>query len=555
MNRFSLAYREQQQLFLFDRSYVAATLLKVGGVSTLLARFVVQFFWNPAIAVTLTVCLLTLSSYLLWLFVRESRKDWWSAVLCIVPSCIMGASISDGNLHLDYVTSVLLTELFLFLYKNIRARNLLWGIVLTIAAYLAAGPAAILFAACACVYDFMHKTGRAIYSISFPLVSIACSAVAYLVAAEPSWAAALTPSFHYEPGLKMPSFHWMAWVSVPAVVALCGIRSRKVVLSVGVLSAAVTLASAPMVSGRLDSESHRESCEFELYAVNEQWDELISSCKGHKWSPGTANYLNLALAHKGMLAGNLLKYDNRGTKSLVQISDNSPAEPRVAMIMYAMGNVAVAQNIAFNSLMTPQGYVPSMLKMNARIELMRGSYDVADKYLSLLEKSLHYRAWARAQKVFLYDDSAVEADPVLGSGRLCFSNVEGFAMSQNPVDEVLKVLEADPDNEMTMQYALSYLLLSKDVARLQRFVEKYWGSPSLQALPVAAQEALLFLSAYPQKFAGAVPVSGEWCMEHGVTDGVLEHFKSFRQIRPTRDGKVPMSYKGTYWFYLVNTQT
>ena len=106
MNRFSLAYREQQQLFLFDRSYVAATLLKVGGVSTLLARFVVQFFWNPAIAVTLTVCLLTLSSYLLWLFVRESRKDWWSAVLCIVPSCIMGASISDGNLHQDYVALI-----------------------------------------------------------------------------------------------------------------------------------------------------------------------------------------------------------------------------------------------------------------------------------------------------------------------------------------------------------------------------------------------------------------------------------------------------------------
>ena len=47
MNRFALAYREQQQLFLFDKTYLLGTLLKVGGLSTLTGRFIVQFFWNP----------------------------------------------------------------------------------------------------------------------------------------------------------------------------------------------------------------------------------------------------------------------------------------------------------------------------------------------------------------------------------------------------------------------------------------------------------------------------------------------------------------------------
>ena len=47
MNHYALAYREQQQLFMFDKTYLWGTLLKVGGLATLLARFIVQFFWNP----------------------------------------------------------------------------------------------------------------------------------------------------------------------------------------------------------------------------------------------------------------------------------------------------------------------------------------------------------------------------------------------------------------------------------------------------------------------------------------------------------------------------
>ena len=45
MNPFALAYREQQQLFIYDKTYLYGTLFKVGGLATLLARFIVQFFF------------------------------------------------------------------------------------------------------------------------------------------------------------------------------------------------------------------------------------------------------------------------------------------------------------------------------------------------------------------------------------------------------------------------------------------------------------------------------------------------------------------------------
>ena len=65
MNPFALAYREQQQLFIYDRTYLCGTLFKVGGLATLLARFIVQFFWNPKVAMAITLLLLALSVYML----------------------------------------------------------------------------------------------------------------------------------------------------------------------------------------------------------------------------------------------------------------------------------------------------------------------------------------------------------------------------------------------------------------------------------------------------------------------------------------------------------
>ena len=59
-----------------------------------------------------------------------------------------------------------------------------------------------------------------------------------------------------------------------------------------------------------------------------------------------------------------------------------------------------------------------MLKMILQIDLMRGAYSVALKYIELLEKSFHYSEWATAQRKFLFDDQAVEQDVVLGTGQI-----------------------------------------------------------------------------------------------------------------------------------------
>ena len=136
MNRFALAYREQQQLFMFDKTYLWGTLLKVGGLATLLARFIVQFFWNPTAAIIISLALLGLSAYMTWAYVRDSRKDWGLIPLCLIPSILIGASLSDNSLHFEYLTSILLVQATLLIYKSIKSRKVISGIALSIILYL-----------------------------------------------------------------------------------------------------------------------------------------------------------------------------------------------------------------------------------------------------------------------------------------------------------------------------------------------------------------------------------------------------------------------------------
>jgi len=555
MNPFALAYREQRQLFMFDKAYIAGTLFKIGGLATLAARFIVQFFWNPTVAVILTCALLALSTFLLWTEVRTSKRDWRIIPLCLIPACLIGASLSDNSLHFDFLTSILLAQTGLLIHRRIKKNSSLWSILITVILYLTAGPSALLFAFCSAINLLTSKTTSRALSITPVLTALACGVLAYLLAAVPTWGAAFSPAFYYDLDNSMPVIHWAPWVAIALVhtIATFVPKAAKTTLIAGSIAFVAALVLGNIAAKKIESKASLASYEYEYYTVNERWDDLITSCKHNEWTPLTANYLNLALAQKGTLLDELLKYDQRGVMSLTYSPEDKTVDARMAHIMFAMGNMAAAQDVAFNGLNTLTGYCPAMLKINAEVELMRGSYDVADKYLSMLEKAPRYKKWAKERQRFLWNDDAVESDPVLGTGRRDFPLEEGFAMFGNPVEELSRIIEANPSDSKAMSYGMAFLLLAKDISGLYKFVDKYWGSPAMRKLPVIAQEALVFYSEYSRNMENIAPVDPEWCLHHGVTTSVMDRFRDFQQASLKSGGKSPSGYRGTYWNYLLYT--
>ena len=552
MNPFALAYREQQQLFIFDRTYLLGTLLKVGGLATLIARFIVQFFWNPALAFTLTLLLLALSAYMTWSLVKNSWKDWTSIPLCLIPSFLIGVSLSDNSLHYEFLTSILLVQAGLLIFKSIKNRNLLWGSLLTIILYLTSGPAAILFALCAAVIDKSWK------SLCYPAAALVCGIAAFWGAGVPTWSFAFTPAFYYDLDTSLPIIHWGGWISLLVVILFCEISksvhwNRWIAFVSGLVLALLVYVPAKQFVDKIKLEQPRLGYIFEHYTVNEDWDGLIEACKKAPWLPRTANYLNMALAWKGELADQLLKYDQQGPDGLVMTTKDRAVDVVQAHIMFAMGNVAAAQDVAFNTLSSLQGFCPAMLKINTQVELMRGSYEVADKYLSILAKAPHYRKWATEHRKFLHDDAAVESDPVLGNGRKNLSADNRFIMYSNPMSEMFPILDANPTYRQSLEYGLCYLLLSKNLNSVKHYILDYYSSPDSPELPRIAQEAMVFYSEYSRNIEGIEPFGLDWCYEHGVQPETVKRFEEYQKAAVA--GPVSLkSFRGTYWYYLVHTE-
>lgn len=553
MNRFALAYREQQQLFLFDKTYLLGTLLKVGGLSTLTGRFIVQFFWHPTVALCLTVLLLLLGGWMLWASVRRSFSDWVLLPIALIPFVLLGASLSDNAVYFEVVPAWLFAVAAFRLYNHSSRARFWKGIILTVVLYLAAGPAALLFALCAMVTDAFRRDWR---GVLYPVSGLLCGWLAYRLAWVPTLSAAWTPALFYNIDASFPAWHWAAWISLPVCVLLCETLKRMrvkrwVPLVAGLAVLGLSLIPADQIRKQSDAEMENLGYELEYYTCKEDWDGLIEACMHAPWLPRTANYLNMAFAWKGKLSEKLLSFDQRGPSALILSTNNRATDIATAHLMFTMGNMAGAQDVSFNLLNSLQGLCPAMLKMNVQIELMRGSYAVADKYLSLLEKAPHYRRWARSQRRFLYDDAAVEADPLLGNGRRNLSAENGFVMYSDPIGELFPILDVNPGDARAREYGLCYQLLRKDLNSVKHFIEDYYKDG--EVLPRIAQEAMVFYSEYSRNMEGIEPFGLDWCYAHGVTPETVRRFAAYQQAAVAGKNSL-QKFRGTYWYYLIHTE-
>lgn len=580
--QYALFYREQQQLFLFDYTYISDILRQPGGLSVLMARFVVQFFYSLWAGAIVTSFLLTLCSLLIWLVIRKIGNDWFLFPVCFVPCLFLAVSLLDNCYHYEGITAYFLMLLFLFVYSLITFRVDKWvrlatGCVLVIALFCAAGAVALLFAVCASMYDCLVRRGNAVLSLLYIALALTVGFVAVQLGLAGLYAYVYTPLGYYETTVAAPFIHYAGWLALPVCLLVAGVvcffekRSRFSQVVIGLMGAvAGFVCFLKNYQDRMKPDLN-DLYRYEYYTVNEKWDELLKVSGIHVRNHNDANYLNLSLAQKGELAGHLFRYPQFGPKSLIYIPKDKTPDVRLAHVLFAMGNMGAAQNVAFNASLSLNGYNPTMLKMVLQVDLMRGAYAVARKYIELLEKTWHYSEWATAQRKFLFDDRAVEQDAVLGTGRKDFPDEEAFVLFNSPMDDLYKILDVNPADGKAMQYALSYLLLAKDINHVKEFIDEYYGTPGLKNLPVPAQEALIFYYDYyhtldenyalqhgmtKEQLLSCQSVDLNYCKDHGVTQETIDRFAIFKAAygRSRQSADALVAYKNTFWYYLLFAQ-
>ena len=552
-------YIEQSQLFLFSEAYIRNKLLLPGGFSMLVAEFLVQFFIRPYVGALVTAALLTGVGVCTAGIVKRIAPVSGLFILYVLPMLALLFMHFDFNYRVQGTVCYLMMMALLCGYMRIRNDlfRLVAGCVLVPVLFWLAGSITVLFAGMVCLFEGLRKTPKWYISLIgvAEVLLLGVGTVYFSLMGEYRWV--FGPDLYYHYTLHPKEIIYYSWICLPLVFLIAFFVRNKNSLSGKKLFAGIScIAQLAMIAAVLwwgmpkysDAKTLKLK-KLDYFARTEQWDKTIEECKGKLTNFLYMCHLNMALANKGELSDKMFNFDQRGPQGLlVQWNKSENISCLLSDIYFTMGATASSQEMAF------EGYVsamedgnPRMLKRLVQTNLIYGTYPVAEKYISILEKTYAYRDWAQSQRKYLYNDEVVESDPILGTRRRMLPDRNSLAMIKGLAGDLALFLEKGPANSAALQYLGAMYLLAKDLEGFKALVEKYYGTEFLPVLPVHFQEAVIVMS----------EKEPDYWKRFNVSETTVARFANYKkQVLANRNnsaiaGLLNRSYGNTYWFYFM----
>ena len=552
-------YIEQSQLFLFSEAYIRNKLLLPGGFSMLVAEFLVQFFIRPYVGALVTAVLLTGVGVCTAGIVKRIAPVSGLFILYVLPMLALLFMHFDFNYRVQGTVCYLMMMALLCGYMRIRNDlfRLVAGCVLVPVLFWLAGSITVLFAGMVCLFEGLRKTPKWYISLIgvAEVLLLGVGTVYFSLMVEYRWV--FGPDLYYHYTLHPKEIIYYSWICLPLVFLIAFFVRNKNSLSGKKLFAGIScIAQLAMIAAVLwwgmpkysDAKTLKLK-KLDYFARTEQWDKTIEECKGKLTNFLYMCHLNMALANKGELSDKMFNFDQRGPQGLlVQWNKSENISCMLSDIYFTMGATASSQEMAF------EGYVsamedgnPRMLKRLVQTNLIYGTYPVAEKYISILEKTYAYRDWAQSQRKYLYNDEVVESDPILGTRRRMLPDRNSLAMIKGLAGDLALFLEKGPANSAALQYLGAMYLLAKDLEGFKALVEKYYGTEFLPVLPVHFQEAVIVMS----------EKEPDYWKRFNVSETIVARFTDYKkQVLANRNnsaiaGLLNRSYGNTYWFYFM----
>lgn len=205
---------------------------------------------------------------------------------------------------------------------------------------------------------------------------------------------------------------------------------------------------------------------YDFMARHQQWNRILETANAEKPNNQIGvTVQNLALAMHGMLVDHLFDYHQNGIAGLLPDVQSDATSPLpTAEAFYQLGMINVAQRTVFEAQEAILDFQKSgrCYKRLAQTNLINGSYEVARKYLTALQKTLFYRNWANETLPLLGNEEAIATHPEYGHLRQFLYNKD-FYFSDHVTPEMLEDLyKSNTDNRLACQYLLAYYMLTGD---------------------------------------------------------------------------------------------
>ena len=218
-----------------------------------------------------------------------------------------------------------------------------------------------------------------------------------------------------------------------------------------------------------------ELLDYDLLVRTNSWETIIKKAERHQPDlPQSVCATNLALGMTNQLGTRAGDFFQNGPEGLFpSFNKDHFSTMTTAEVFFQLGLINTAQRYYFEAMEAAPNYNKSCrcVRRLAETNLINGQYDVARKYLHILEKTLFYQKWARRTLSMIESgESAVMKHPLYGRLRGMKLD-EDFLFSDHEIDKICgRLLMHNHDNVLAMQYMLLYPLLENNYTKFLQYM-------------------------------------------------------------------------------------
>ena len=556
-NKYHILYLEQNQLFLWNSNFIKEHFSLPGGLTLYFGSFFSQFFissWLGAFIYTLNAFAIFVLSFYIF-----KKHNFNNIVLSFVPVWLLAALQSSELFTFNQAIGFLILLSFFALYitaKKTANRYILffagWPVL-----YILAGGFSIPVIVLCILHELLFRKQKSSYIISVLfiitglLIPYIFSKLIFYIQPDKIFTYPVTFELHsYYLYALIILFVWTPLVLIVSYFLNKSISVRNYLLSWSLINVLAVALILIIMGFTIYKYAYNKKTEMMLgidhHVQQSEWEKILKlSDRYPGFNTLVIYYTNIALYKTGQLFDKMFNYPQIGSQGLRlkwQRNLNLFFGGEV-FSQLAYNNESI--HWAFEALVA-KGLNPRSLKKLAVGCIVNGNYDIACKYLSLLNRTLFYRKWAQQHMKYLSDPDLMGKDSGLSEYRDLrvstnfFSEVNGLNLQD--------LLKDRPENKMAYEYLLASLLLDRNLDGFASAVQnmRYYG---YKRMPLHIEEALIFYNFYENQ--KIVPEGYSFRQEIiNRFNDYAKIYTRFRSDRKVAAYELRKKYGKTYWYYL-----
>lgn len=559
-----LLHKEQMQLFLLTFGYLQEHLSVQGGLAIYLGEFITQFFLNKWVAAILvSVLLIFLAIGIQKVLKTVSGNGIY--LLSFLPVIGYHFMLFDPYYKLAGLVAVVLSVWSVVVFLQFKRANLRTsiGFVLLLLNYWFLGGAFILFALSAILIEVLVKfkpneeieANHSLLKI-IPAYVIIALLVPYLtrqfLVTDHLLSAYFSRAF-YQFSFILPTPVMLMLLSVPVLPFIYGwLPQNRIKTFYGVLGV-LLLAVLILGSNQLPNFSEEKEMSYDNLVQKQDWNGIIQLAEN---APPVGSQsklsLSLALAKTGQMSTKLFHFNPEPNDFFIPFNIRGQAPIIANEPYYYMGLTNFSKMFCIETIeSTPDEKMPvRAVKRLAEDYIIDGQYQLAERYLWYLERTLFYRKWAKEAQQFLFNDEKVTTHPVWGKLRKQRVHDDFYYQYEHNDLALISLLRSDQQNKMAYEYLMGWYLLRKDFDEFLKYLPLV-TTFDYKEFPRVYQEALAYIftlyDEVPENLK-QFPISAE------VQQQLNRYAQSFQQGGSQKPEEMKKLFGNTYWYYVHFTE-